>query len=232
MEQSNSLSVIVPVRNEKPSTLAKLANLVQLNGVTELIVVDSSDQRATIDELNELQARLPSVTVIRSDRPGRAYQMNQGEAVATGNVIWFIHADTSVPSGAAECILKSISSEQSWGRFDVRFDCPSMRMKLVAFGMNVRSAWSGVCTGDQAIFVSRTLFEKLGGFPEVPIMEDVLLTKRMKREAQAIRIRVPVTTSARRWKTHGYLKTVLQMWLMRFLSGIGVSPQFLAKLYD
>ncbi len=228
---SPRLSVIVPVRNESPNTLGNVTQLAELKDVTEVIVVDCSDWCTSIDVLQELQTRLPTLRVVHTARPGRAHQMNRGYAQARGDIVWFVHADTWVPTTAAEQILKSVTAEPFWGCFDVRFDCSSRRMKLVAYAMNLRSGLTDVCTGDQAIFVSRTLFEKLGGYPEIPIMEDVALTKRLKREAPAKRIKLPVTTSARRWKTHGYLKTILMMWLMRFLFGIGVSPQWLTKLY-
>ncbi len=226
-----ALSVIVPVRNELPGTLENLAELAELTGVTEVIAVDFSDLHATVDKLNELEARIDSLRVARTERSGRAVQMNRGAALAAGRIYWFVHADTSPPDGAAELILQSVSPEKPWGRFDVRFDDSSARMRLIAFAMNLRSGLTSVCTGDQAIFVTRALFHDTGGFPDLPIMEDIALSKLLKRGSRAIRIREPVTTSARRWKTRGYVKTILIMWLMRFLYWIGVSPRHLAKLY-
>ncbi len=225
------LSVIVPVLNEHPSTLDNLAELARLDEVGEIIVVDASSQGATIDKLSALQVAFDRIEVIYTATPGRARQMNHGVTQATGQVLWFVHADTRVPDGAAACIVDSISAGQPWGRFDVRFNNSTKRMKLVAFAMNLRSAWTGVCTGDQAIFVSRDVFQKFGGFPDIAIMEDVALTKQLRHDARAIRIRHPVTTSARRWESHGYLKTVFQMWLLRLLFWMGVSPKALAKLY-
>ena len=227
----STLSVIVPVRNEQPTTLESLVDLAHHAGVTEVIVVDTSDQHSTVDKLNALQTEFETIRVVHSQTPGRAHQMNQGGRLATGEILWFIHADTRVPPDAAARIVDSVSVNHPWGRFDVRFDNSSKRMKLVAFTMNWRSALTGICTGDQAIFLTRDLFDQLGGFPDIAIMEDVALTRQLKRTASAIRLRQPVTTSARRWESHGYLKTVVQMWLMRLLFWIGIAPGTLARLY-
>lgn len=221
----------MPVRNEDPSTLAKLTNLVNLEGIAEVVVVNCSDRHSTTDKLKELQSKFNSFRVINSEIAGRAYQMNQGGALASGSILWFIHADTSVPESSAEYILESISTEKPWGRFDIRFDNPSAGMKLVAYAINLRSGLTGVCSGDQAIFLLRSQFHKMGGFPDIPLLEDIALTKKLRREAQAIRIRTPVTTSARRWETRGFLRTITLMWLIRFLFWVGVSPGTLARLY-
>lgn len=227
----STISAIVPVRNECPNTLENLSILVNRKNLLEVIVVDSSDLDTTVEKLNQLQDRYESLQVIRTNTPGRAYQMNQGEKYAIGEILWFVHADTKVPQGAANFIIDSISTKHPWGRFDVRFSSSSMLMKLVALTMNLRSGLTGICTGDQAIFVTRDLFRQLGGFPEIAIMEDVALTKKLKSQARAIRVRTPVETSARRWESRGYLWTIVQMGLMRFLFWVGVSPQTLARLY-
>ncbi len=229
--QPPTISVIVPVRNEDPGTLSKLTDLVNLEGIAEVVIVNCSDQHSTTDKLKELQSKFNSIRVINSEIAGRAHQMNQGGVLASGSVLWFIHADTSVPESSVEYILESISTEKPWGRFDIRFDSPSARMKLVAFAINLRSGLTGVCSGDQAIFLLRSQFHKMGGFPNIPLLEDIALTKKLRREAQAIRIKTPVTTSARRWETRGYLRTILLMWLIRFLFWVGVSPRTLSRLY-
>ena len=229
--QQSTITAIVPVRNEHPDTLDNLSALVNRKYLQEVIVVDCSDLGSTIEKLNQLQERCDSLRVIRAETPGRACQMNQGEKHATGDVLWFVHADTKVPQGAGKFIIDSISADRPWGRFDVRFSNSSGLMKLVAFTMNLRSELTGVCTGDQAIFVTRDLFRQLGGFPEIAIMEDVALTRKLKRHARTIRVRTPVVTSARRWESRGYFWTIFQMWMMRFLFWVGVSPQTLARLY-
>lgn len=229
--QPPTISVIVPVRNEDPDTLSKLTGLVNLEGIAEVVVVNCSDQHSTTVKLKELQSKFNSIKVINSAIAGRAHQMNQGGAIASGSILWFIHADTSVPESSTESILESISTDKPWGRFDIRFDNSSARMKLVALAINLRSGLTGVCSGDQAIFLLQSQFHKMGGFPNIPLLEDIALTKKLRREAQAIRIRTPVTTSARRWETHGYLRTIFLMWLIRLLFWVGVSPRTLARLY-
>ena len=171
----------MPVRNEDPSTLGKLTDLVNLEGIAEVVVVNCSDRHSTTDKLKELQSKFNSLRVINSEIAGRAYQMNQGGALASGSILWFIHADTSVPESSAEYILESISTEKPWGRFDIRFDNPSAGMKLVAFAINLRSGLTGVCSGDQAIFLLRSQFHKMGGFPNIPLLEDIALKKTSTR---------------------------------------------------
>ena len=227
----STVSVIVPVRNEHPEVLEKLAALLDCDGILEVIIVDSSDQQPTLETLNWLQKSYPKFRLIHSNGIGRAVQMNLGEQHAQGSIAWFVHADTTVPNNAANIIKQSISPAQPWGRFDVRFNSSSPLMQLVASTMNIRSAMSGICTGDQAIFVERDIFQCIGGYPEIAIMEDVALSKRLKEIGRAVRVRTPVTTSARRWETSGFLQTIVQMWAMRTLFWIGVSPRKLARLY-
>lgn len=230
-ERSYTISVIVPVRNEPPESLDNLSCLSECREITEIIVVDCSSQQQTIDKLNRLQLELARVKVIHTEIPGRALQMNVGTAHSKGDLLWFIHADTQVPLEGATIVSKSVTPEQQWGRFDVRFNTNSQSMKIVAFAMNLRSAITSVCTGDQAIFVTRELFTEIGGFPELAIMEDVALCKKLKQKSRMIRVQSQVTTSARRWETHGYLWTIVQMWMLRFLFWVRVSPHKLAKLY-
>ena len=229
--QHPTISAIVPVRNEQPATLDNLCALNNQAGLIEVIVIDVSDDSSTINKLNQLQDQSASVRVVRAHTMGRSFQMNQGETHARGTILWFIHADTRVPQQAGQLILDSVSAARPWGRFDVQFNTTSMLMKMVAFTMNLRSGLTGICTGDQAIFVARDVFCQSGAFPEIAIMEDIALSRTLRRKAGPIRLRVPVVTSARRWESHGYLWTIFQMGLMRFLYWIGVSPKTLNKLY-
>ena len=225
------ITVIVPVCNETPEVIQSICELAQTQGVDELLVVDASNRQETIDNLENLQSEHETVRVIYSNTANRAYQMNLGESHAQHDILWFVHADTNVPKDAPQIILDSISSQRPWGRFDVRFTNSTLIMRLIATLINLRSAATEICTGDQAIFVNRKVFNKLGGFPEIAIMEDVALSKKLKSFGNCIRIHKPVTTSARRWETRGYLRTILLMWIMRLLFWLGVSPQRLAKLY-
>ncbi len=225
------ITAIVPVCNETPEVLQNICELAQIEGVEELLIIDASSCQDTIYNLEKLQSEHDIVRVIYSNTANRAYQMNLGASHVQNGILWFVHADTSVPKDAPQIILDSISSQRPWGRFDVKFTNSTLIMRLVAILINLRSAITEICTGDQAIFVDRKVFNKLGGFPEIAIMEDVALSKKLKSFGNCIRIHKPVTTSARRWETRGYLWTIVQMWIMRLLFWLGVSPQRLAKLY-
>ena len=194
----------------------------------EVIAVDASEPELKANLTDSLH---PSVIVIHSDIARRANQMNLGSTQASGDILWFVHADTTVPINAAQTISNSVSDEHPWGRFDVRFRSRIVKMRLVAKMMNLRSALTGICTGDQAIFVDREVFEKMRGFPQIAIMEDIALSKKLKSSGSMVRVRTPVETSARRWELNGYIRTVALMWVMRLLYWSGVSPSRLARLY-
>ena len=227
-EHSCTISVVVPVRNELAEILGQLNQLVDLDGILEVIVVDASDPPHK-PRLQEVIGK--SITLVHSDVGGRAAQMNLGSTHANGDVLWFLHADSRVPDNAEALISKSLESNRSWGRFDVKFQSSAAIMRLVAVMMNFRSAVTGICTGDQAIFVKRELFEQVNGYPEIAIMEDIALSKTLKKQSQMVRVRARIETSARRWESHGYLRTILLMWMMRLLYWSGVSPARLAKWY-
>lgn len=218
----------MPVCGEPPEVLRQVNALVALDGVLEVIVVDASAPESKSDLMDTLH---PSAILINSNTAGRAIQMNLGSRHASGDILWFVHADTSVPDNAVRTISDSVSNARPWGRFDVRFRNPDAKMRLVAAMMNLRSALTGICTGDQAIFVAREVFEENGGFPKIAIMEDIALSRILKSSGSMVRIRTPVETSARRWEIRGYMRTVALMWTMRLLYRVGVPPSRLARLY-
>ena len=226
-----AISIIVPVRNEPRSLLNNLEQLTELKGVVEVIVADSSDGFMSLEALESLQQNCKGLRVIHSSTSGRANQMNLAANHAKGDILWFIHADTHVPIDSVECIQQALDAGKRWGRFDVCFDSNTAKMRIVANAMNFRSAVSSICTGDQAIFIERSLFETINGFPKIAIMEDIEISKRLKSYHRAFRARIPVVTSARRWETEGYMNTVLNMWVMRFLHWIGISPDVLIRMY-
>lgn len=226
--QQKTVSVIVPVRNESPEVLRQINPLVNLEGVLEVIVVDASERRLQSDLSDILH---PSISMVSSDTVGRAAQMNLGSSHASGRILWFLHADTSVPVDAAKIISKSVTASHPWGRFDVQFRSSAALMRLVAKMMNLRSALTGICTGDQAIFVDRIVFNQVGGYPQIAIMEDVALSRKLKPVGSMVRIRSRVETSARRWENCGHIRTIALMWMMRLLYWAGVSPTRLARLY-
>ena len=158
---------------------------------------------------------------------GRARQMNAGAAVAKGDALVFLHADTRLPERADE-LIRAALERALWGRFDVAIDSPRALLCLVSWAMNLRSRLTGIATGDQAIFVRREAF---AGFPEIPLMEDVAFSREMKRKSRPACLRERVRTSARRWEARGVLATIFLMWRLRLLYALGVPPQRLAREY-
>lgn len=226
------ISVIVPVFNEPPEVLEKLGRVAELDYLAEIVISDASNDPETLSSLQMLQSVNSLVHIVQSPIPGRATQMNAGANAARHDVFWFLHADTKVPDSAPHKILQELHHARGWGRFDIRFDNPNRIMRMVSFFMNLRSATTGICTGDQAIFMHRQLFDAVGGFPKIPLMEDVEISRKLKRYSRPVRIKTPVVTSARRWEQKGYLYTIVLMWKLRFLNWVGVSPAKLAAMYE
>ena len=220
------LSIVMPVLDEAAAIVATLQALApyRARGV-EVIVVDggSSDDTTAL-------ARPFADRVLTAPR-GRALQMNAGAAAAEGNVFLFLHADTRLPANADALIIDGLArTQRAWGRFDVRFDDGGW-LRLIAFMMNWRSWASGICTGDQAMFMTRAAFEEIGGFPAVALMEDVAASARLKRIGRPLCLSAPVTTSGRRWRKHGIWRTVLLMWRLRLAYFFGGDPKSLARHY-
>lgn len=217
------LSVILPVLNEANDIAATLARLEEFD---ESIVVDAGSTDGTTEISNQLASR-----VICGPR-GRARQMNEGARAAGGEVLLFLHADTVLPPGACSLIREAAeSSGFVWGYFGVSIAGRSHWLPIVAFLMNRRSRLTHVATGDQAIFMSRRAFDTARGFPEIPIMEDVALSKTLRRQGRPVCLRARVVTSGRRWDANGALRTIATMWLMRLGYWLGVAPSRLARLY-
>jgi rSAM/selenodomain-associated transferase 2 len=158
--------------------------------------------------------------------------MNEGAKASHGEILLFLHADTKLPDDAKTMIEKALASHRTVGGwFDVRFDRPSTWGTVISRMMNWRSRLSGIATGDQALFVRRHIFEQIGGFADVPLMEDIDFSGRLKRTGTTAALAATVTTSFRRWERHGPLRTILLMWTLRFLYWIGVSPHRLKNYY-
>jgi rSAM/selenodomain-associated transferase 2 len=222
-----SLSIIVPCLNEQDTILETLGALVPLRERgAEIIVVDGGSTDETVGRSQQWADRI--LTAPR----GRARQMNAGAAVARGEILLFVHADTRLPDAADGVIIDGLHrTRKSWGRFNVRIDGRARLLPLVALLMNVRSRVSGIATGDQAMFVTRSLFEAAGRFPEIPLMEDVTLSQRLKRFGAPLCLRHEVTTSGRRWDTNGVIRTVVLMWWLRLAYALGADPRKLASRY-
>ena len=220
-----ALSVVVPTLDEAEALPAALAAARQ-PGVTEIIVVDGGSRDGTLALARALADR-----VLETAR-GRARQMNAGAAVARGDVLLFLHADTRLPAGYAQAVARALADPRVvGGRFDVRLDATGVAYRVVGRLISVRSRVTRVATGDQAIFVRRAVFGRLGGYPAVPLMEDVALSRALKRAGRVACLGETVVTSARRWQRHGVARTVLLMWALRAAYYVGVSPARLARVY-
>ena len=221
-----TLSIIMPVLNEAEGITAVLETLAPLRrrGV-EVIVVDGGSSDAT------LQYAGPLANSVISAPRGRAVQMNAGAAIARAEVLLFLHADTTLPQNADRLVLDALGkSRRVWGRFDVRIEGRAF-LAIVAMLMNIRSRLTGIATGDQAMFVRRTQFFAAGGFPDIALMEDVALSRRLKQYSRPVCIGEPVATSGRRWEQLGVLRTILLMWRLRMAYYFGAEPNALARQY-
>lgn len=221
------LSIVVPTLNEAPGIAAALAALAPLRAAGhEVLVIDGGSDDGT-----------PDLAAPRADRVaaaprGRASQMNAGARLASGDVLLFLHADTRLPPRADRLVLEGLAgSGRAWGRFDVRIDGRHPLLGLVGALMNARSRWTGIATGDQAIFVRRDAFAAVGGFPPLALMEDVALSAALKRVSAPLCLRARATTSGRRWEARGVLRTVVLMWWLRLRYFLGASPERLAERY-
>ncbi len=159
--------------------------------------------------------------------------MNNGADVATGDILWFLHADTTAPANAYKLLLKSLSDgTHVWGRFNVQLSGHGISYRIIEDMMNLRSCISGVATGDQGIFLLHNVFQQVGGFEEIPLMEDISICKRLKKISRPSCIKEKIITSSRRWEENGVLATILLMWRLRLAYFFGMSPESLATKYN
>ncbi|MDI1274666.1 TIGR04283 family arsenosugar biosynthesis glycosyltransferase [Polaromonas sp.] len=221
------LSVVLPVLEEAAGLGAALQALAPLRARgAEVIVADggSSDGSAALAQAGGAQ-------VVTASR-GRALQMNAGAAQARGDVLLFLHADTALPAGADALIGQALADgSHVWGRFDVSITGRPRLLRLIAALMNLRSRRTGIATGDQAMFMTRTAFDTVGGFPAQPLMEDIEMSRRLLTLSRPVCLRARVQTSGRRWENRGVWRTVLLMWRLRFAYWRGAAPERLAELY-
>jgi rSAM/selenodomain-associated transferase 2 len=223
-----SLAIIIPVLNEAATIVSTLQALAPLRTRgAEVIVVDGGSRDGTAARATPL-----ADFVITSAR-GRATQMNAGAAIARGDVLLFLHADTRLPPDADRLVLDGLAhSGRAWGRFDIAIKGSHPLLRIVAFMMNARSRLTGTMTGDQAMFVTREAFDTIGGFPEIALMEDIALSSRLKRVSPPLCLRARVTTSGRRWEKRGVMRTIVLMWRLRAAYFLGAKPEELARRYD
>jgi len=221
------LSIIIPVLNEAGCISQSLSALQVLRTAGhEVVVVDGGSEDATVSLSRPL-----SDQVIRAPR-GRSRQMNAGARAASGEIFLFLHADTCLPQNGDRLIIDGLKRHgKHWGRFDVRLSGTHPLLRIVERLMNWRSRLTGIATGDQGIFVKRKLFEAVGGFPDIDLMEDVALSRILKRLGPPLCLRERVLTSSRRWDKNGILRTVFLMWRLRIYYALGSSPKRLAHRY-
>ena len=225
------ISVIIPTLDEERIIIATLARTAAL-GFDELIVVDGGSLDQTPVLVESYRQRRQSPLQLVTAPCGRARQMNEGAKASHGEILLFLHADTQLPDDAKSMIEAALVDHRTVGGwFNVQFDRPSIWGTIISKMMNWRSRLSGTATGDQALFVRRHVFEQIGGFADMPLMEDIDFSGRLTRTGATAALTATVTTSFRRWEQQGPLQTILLMWALRFLYWAGVSPHRLAQLY-
>jgi rSAM/selenodomain-associated transferase 2 len=221
------ISIIIPTLNEQGCIAQTLKPLQQFRDYGhEIILSDGGSRDHTVSIAK------PMIDHLANSPAGRAIQMNRGADMATGDILWFLHADTTVPPGANIAIIDCFTDKPNvWGRFDVRLSGSHPAFRVIEFMINLRSRISGMATGDQGIFMLRYAFDQVGGFSEIPLMEDIAMSQRLKRLKPPVCISQKLITSSRRWEQNGIIKTVLLMWWLRLAYFFGVKPKHLANRY-
>ena len=220
-----SVAIIIPILNEAENLLALKQNLAQLEPTAdEVILMDGGSTDDTV-----VQAQALGFTVFQAPR-GRASQMNAGAQATTADLLLFLHADTRLPADAVQQVQQT-QTVKHWGYFAVRIDDTRPIFRVISQMINLRSRFTAIATGDQAIFVPRVLFEHVGGYKNIPLMEDIELCRKLYLFSKPLCLRQHVMTSARRWQQYGIGRTILLMWRLRFLHWCGVPASKLVKDY-
>jgi rSAM/selenodomain-associated transferase 2 len=221
-----ALCIVVPVLDEAQTLALRLQGLQAFRQRgARVVVVDGGSQDDTL-----AIAKDHADLALLAPR-GRAAQMNAGAAACPADVLLFLHADTALPDIADVLVRRATLGPFFWGRFDVHIDSPRPLLRLVSSMMNLRSRWTGIATGDQALFVRHDLFRQIGGFPELPLMEDIAISLALKQHGRPACLKERVTTSARRWERHGVWRTIFLMWRLRAAFFFGADPRQLAIQY-
>jgi rSAM/selenodomain-associated transferase 2 len=221
------LSIIIPTLNEEDIITNTLERLKVLREAGHEVIV--ADGRS-FDNTYGLAAQFADSVLLAEE--GRGWQMNAGAEYANNDILLFLHADTRLPDNADQLINQALQEDgKSWGRFDVKLSGKARLLRLVERMINWRSSFTGIATGDQAIFVKVSTFKQIDGFADIPLMEDLDLSRRLKRITRPVCIKTPVITSSRRWEQNGIIRTILLMWSLRLAYSLGVSPETLKKYY-
>jgi rSAM/selenodomain-associated transferase 2 len=219
------LSIIIPTLNESAVIEATLGAVAKLRGWVEVLVVDGGSEDGTSDIVRRCGVRL-----INAPR-GRGTQMHAGAGTATGDIFWFLHADTQPPEDAPSQIRDALADPGvAGGYFTIRFDGPRYAARLLTW-VYPRLRWLGLCYGDSGIFVRRTAYEQSGGFRPFPIFEDLDLLRRLKRCGRFVRLPQTITASSRRFEGRSFILTFARWTALQVLYWVGVSPRFLDRLY-
>lgn len=225
------LSIIIPVYNEGERLFSFIQHVLRIIGpFSQIIIVDGASNDHSLQSLKALSLQELNLELVSAPK-SRALQMNAGAKIAKGNTLLFLHADTLLPETAIAELNSFWGSNCLWGRFDVKLDHKALAYKIIAWFINKRSRLTGIATGDQAIFVKRALFEKIKGYKDQPLMEDIELCMQLKKHSKPYFISSTVCTSARKWENEGVVKTVWLMWKLRAAYAMGKSPQELVKIY-
>lgn len=225
MNSAMRISIVIPTLNEASGIVPLLTALQTLRPECEIIIADGGSQDGT------RQLALPLADKIIVSARGRASQMNAGAMKARGDLLLFLHADTRLPDNAIGLIRKNISSGGSWGRFDIELTGNSPMFKVISHMMNWRSRLTSIATGDQALFITRKAFDHIGGYPDIKLMEDIAISKKLNKLGKPVCLKQKVISSGRRWEKFGLLRTILLMWWLRLLFFLGASPAYLSELY-
>jgi rSAM/selenodomain-associated transferase 2 len=227
-QPGHMISIIIPTRNEALHIEPLLRSLQPLRHKGhEVIVVDGESEDGT----TEIAASL--VDMLLKTSAGRARQMNAGASVANGRLLWFLHADSVIPDEAALMLANTVEENPlAWGRFDIRLSGSHYLFRVVEVMINFRSRITEIATGDQGIFVSRELFYSVNGFPDQPLMEDIEISKTLKKISKPVCFSEHLLTSSRRWEEHGIARTIVKMWGLRLAYFMGTPADRLASSYD
>ncbi len=218
-------SIIIPTYNEAaslPHSLKDLLSSIESLSQNEIIVCDGG----SVDDTQNIARQFP--VIVLNTAKGRALQMNAGAQQAIGDWLVFLHADTRLPEKWMALITQC---DGLWGRFDLHLSGRHWLFRIIEKAINIRSRKTSVATGDQVLFFKREFFHSLGGFPELPLMEDIAISKVARNHAAATCIPQQVITSSRRWEKNGILRTVFLMWFLRLGFWLGIKPEKLHRLY-
>ena len=226
------LSIIIPCLNEAKNIVATLSRLQSLRARGHEVILSDGGSR---DKTVELARALVDHCI--DSATGRAAQMNAGAITASGDILCFLHADTLAPENIDKIILNALSSSTKiktpqWGFFCIQLSGAAWPFRIIERLINIRSCTTHIATGDQGVFIQKALFNQLSGFADIPLMEDIELTKRLKKIAQPVCIKHNrLITSSRRWEKHGIIRTVILMWKLRLAYFLGTNESMLSKAY-